>query len=929
VRVLAFQVALVLMLVAAVFAGDGIVPVAIDFEESPRPDLTRIDNVYHGGARYLYAFLVVRDTGGARESYVSGYDVGYKMICPDNSVVNQGFHRLAHWAALDATSATPATNASLPGAQLPAAIGYWMLELKRGRCSRAEFQLVPNPLNGRDCVALEDGSGRVATLRHIDVSQDVTCDGLINASFSMSGTFDHEDARYVPGEIVARFMPGVVVMEEVRSGVDAIADPGLVEIADDYGLLEIHRLFERAIRGQEIYKSRMGHSVTFLDKRDVYVLQFPEGTDLLAVTDDLLSLPRCVYAHPSVPPEPLSFEDCTPWPNDSLAVADSSWHLCRIGMPAAWGMTHGDADVRIGIADAGIDYYLADFDSGFGTGHKIAGGYDYADDDPDPRRLCGDDASPLYEHGNWMSSVAGALTNNEIGVAGVAGGWGGSGEDLGPSLYHLKFRQDQGNVLSGAMSDAIADAPSYLLEALSLSWTTYQRDEMKEALYDCHAAGVIFISSYANDFVQGQTRYGYAGAFWPGCYRDDWVLTVQGTNYHPTSSSDQIPERRVSGHDAPYTWGACWPSPTLPLPFRNIDVSAPASHMCVIYSDSLDNEKPVYRNNGSGVSYGPAQALGAIGLMCSMSAGWSDFVSDIQGVLCASATDILTDCETNDSLPGWDMYTGWGRINVDSCLEIVQPWSGWRAEPYYEYGGGFVADSSAMRETIHFVTRQDRTLAGEYLARRYEVRRSVQKPTGMESGPFVWTRPCETGGWEWSGDTFPYDDYNFQDPYCGLIPSSQSAPTCTLFSYTYKIWNVEGAPPETTYLGWYPNEPESLDWEYSALVCCYGAVPGGDDPGESSASGLVSVMPNPGGGVTAIEFAVSEGQQVSIAVYDVRGRKVRAVLDGRVEAGKHKATWDGRDDFGRVVAPGLYVCRMRTDTGTDAKKIVIVRKGGN
>jgi hypothetical protein len=927
-RILALHAALTLLLGVSAIAGEGIVPIAIDFEEAPRPDLERIDNIYHGGAEFLYAFLVVRNSGTARMDRVSGYDVGYRLVCPDSSVINHGFHRLNEWAALDAAETAQASDTALPGARLPAAIGYWKLELKRGQCSRAEFQLVPNPLNGRDCIVLEDDSQNMVTLQHLDVSQDVTCDGLINATYSMRGRFRRDEATYIPGEIVARFKSGVVLVEEARTAADAIIDPGLAEIAEDYGLIGIRRLFTRAMRGQEALRSRTGRKIPFLDKRDVFILSFPDGTDLVSVTDRLLALPRCVYAHPCVEPEPSAFFDCEDWPNDPLAVPDSSWHLCRIGMPAAWEITHGVPAVRIGVADAGLDYHLVDFGSGFGTGHKVAGGYDYADDDPDPSRLWDDDANALYEHGNWVTSVAGALTNNEIGVAGVAGGWGGAAAELGPSVYHLKFREDSGGVYSyGAMVDAIADAPSYSLAGLSLSWHVSRSNDLKEALYDCHAADMVFISTFRNDFVWQQHRYGYAGTFWPGCYRDDWVLAVQGTNYHPTSPEDPIPERRISGYDTPYTWGACWPDPSLPLPFRTTDVSAPASHMCVIYSDSLGNEKPAYRTDGSGISYGPAQVLGAIGLMHSVASGWSDFAADMQGVLSASATDVLTDCETSDSLPGWDLYSGWGRVNVDSCLKIMQPWSGWHVGEYKEYGGGFVADISSELETVTFATRDDRYLSGDYLVRRYEIRRSVWKPSGLDAGPFIWARPCDTGGWGWSGETKPYDDYNLQEPYCGLIPSSQKALSCTLYTYTYEVWNVGGAPPETTYLGWYPNEPGLLDWEYSALGCCIGGVPGGDDPKADRAQGLISVMPNPAVGTITVEFTVPRREQVSISVYDVQGRMVRSVFAANAEPGLHKTLWDGRDSSGRRVAPGLYILRMKMESSTDAQKIVILREG--
>ena len=54
---------------------------AIDFEERPSPDLSTIDNIYHGDTRYVYAFLVVRGTESDRvERYVSAYDIGYMLI---------------------------------------------------------------------------------------------------------------------------------------------------------------------------------------------------------------------------------------------------------------------------------------------------------------------------------------------------------------------------------------------------------------------------------------------------------------------------------------------------------------------------------------------------------------------------------------------------------------------------------------------------------------------------------------------------------------------------------------------------------------------------------------------------------------------------------------------------------------------------------
>lgn len=158
-RLLAVLASLVAILTLSTLDAFG-AGVAIDFEERPVPDLSTIRNVYHGGAEYIYAFLVVKSEDETnRGEYVSSYDVGYRLNCPDNSVINHGFYRMAEWKRLDPATLDTPHDPELPGAALPTVIGYWKLQLKHGRCSHAEFQLVPNPANGRLAVTFTDGQG--------------------------------------------------------------------------------------------------------------------------------------------------------------------------------------------------------------------------------------------------------------------------------------------------------------------------------------------------------------------------------------------------------------------------------------------------------------------------------------------------------------------------------------------------------------------------------------------------------------------------------------------------------------------------------------------------------------------------------------------------------------------------------------------------
>jgi len=66
------------------------------------------------------------------------------------------------------------------------------------------------------------------------------------------------------------------------------------------------------------------------------------------------------------------------------------------------------------------------------------------------------------------------------------------------------------------------------------------------------------------------------------------------------------------------------------------------------------------------------------------------------------------------------------------------------------------------------------------------------------------------------------------------------------------------------------------------------------------------IRPNPLAGRGEIRFGLPLTGTVCLSVYDISGRLVRVLVDGRLAAGMHRATWDGKDGSGRKVAAGVY-----------------------
>jgi len=94
--------------------------------------------------------------------------------------------------------------------------------------------------------------------------------------------------------------------------------------------------------------------------------------------------------------------------------------------------------------------------------------------------------------------------------------------------------------------------------------------------------------------------------------------------------------------------------------------------------------------------------------------------------------------------------------------------------------------------------------------------------------------------------------------------------------------------------------------------------------GVGSGPSRVSGFPNPTRGSTRLTFTLPRAGRASVRIYDAMGREVRVVRDGAFGVGAHALDWDGRDDAGREVAPGVYHAEIATADGHAVRRVVRV-----
>jgi hypothetical protein len=83
--------------------------------------------------------------------------------------------------------------------------------------------------------------------------------------------------------------------------------------------------------------------------------------------------------------------------------------------------------------------------------------------------------------------------------------------------------------------------------------------------------------------------------------------------------------------------------------------------------------------------------------------------------------------------------------------------------------------------------------------------------------------------------------------------------------------------------------------------------------------------PSPFRGRTEVRFGLSRGEDHTLAVYDVSGRRIRVLSSGLGAAGPRTSVWDGRDEAGLRVPSGVYFLRLSSPGGERAERAVVLR----
>ena len=87
----------------------------------------------------------------------------------------------------------------------------------------------------------------------------------------------------------------------------------------------------------------------------------------------------------------------------------------------------------------------------------------------------------------------------------------------------------------------------------------------------------------------------------------------------------------------------------------------------------------------------------------------------------------------------------------------------------------------------------------------------------------------------------------------------------------------------------------------------------------------LSNNPNPFNPETTINYSISKEGKVIIDIFNIKGQKVKCLVNDNLKSGNYKTLWNGTNSRGNRVSSGVYMYRMKTASGLKVNKMIMLK----
>jgi subtilisin family serine protease len=495
------------------------------------------------------------------------------------------------------------------------------------------------------------------------------------------------EASHIANQIIVKFDPSIINLsfindKELLFGeMTDVFDPNFLgdpRLNFDYSRVKVVKIYKRLTLADSSSMSRLGEPVALGQIWSWLALVFESSSEVESALTCFNTMPDLimhsqinhVYSFVDVPNDPLvtSFQGSLLNNNNPQIV------YANIGMEGAWDLETGRDYINVGLYDHKVFYEHEDLGDGTLSGSRVNDGFNYYYN----YSLEESSLDALNQHGTKTAGIIGAIRDNGIGVAGIAGGKSNpTGTDGTGVRMQSMILSYNGFVCSDIqISDAILDGAAstttgygfgqnVLNLSMELNAPSLENPFLDNNVYIAHRHNCIIVQSRGNDGVSVPN--------YPTGFNDEWVISVGSSNIKGSRQRSNFPSGS-NIDDYSSNFGV------------NLDLIAPGVSDLVatikhpsydLTSSDIEDENYVTFN---GTSAAAPHVSGVAALMLGMHNtlnGYDHNLSseDVENLLEFYATDVVDNLfDVDQASVGYDEKTGWGLLNANDVIHgLVKP----------------------------------------------------------------------------------------------------------------------------------------------------------------------------------------------------------------------------------------------------------------
>jgi hypothetical protein len=727
---------------------------------------------------------------------------------------------------------------------------------------------------------------------------------------------DITNNRSTPGDLILDIQPDAVFPP--ASGDGPLESFGtrrasLRQALSAVGVVALSKIAKTFQRRDTLTLSQSGYWAKRKDVSGLYTAYLTPGSSVTDAIAQLKQDPDITSVLPNLRIPLNAYPTNDPALGVQWALADHNTTVCGvpcdvnsgINVAAAWDVTMGDPTIHVGIIDSGIKQGLQEFMAGSVSRVQYGPSFDGSvNDDTDG-------------HGTSVAGILTANANNGYGIAGVAPG-------ITPVSLKVHTENDYAPY---AFLNGLFQATTWAMDAhlplLNMSLGALYSDIIANDNYNSHPGrdawellgGLCrdaymmgtFIVASAGNIRENKTGQGPLWTYspnYPAAYRK-YVFAVGASLWDGQVWTDSLIGGRCDVNNAYLCFRSNidqtglndyhWLDAVAPGAFiATTNFTTPYDYLWDLTNCSVNN--PVLKGFRATSAAAPF-VTGTAALLKSAMPGL--IPAGIDTILKATARDVEGS--------GWNSASGYGIVNAGAALSLVS-----QSDLVSRFETMFsVVDSEQVSATFTgfaYPTMKYRLQATVHWYREGHVW-PLEAPR-----PLVWIDPSGTVGL--TGD---HDELTlFDDTHTARIVSADEY-GALLETYIYRTignsWNV----------GWFPARLSDARIAFQFLIP-HDALVGVDD--EPFGAPLVLTVRNSAmrGRRPSLEVKLGSPGRLSIAVYDVSGRKVNAFSVQSAAEGQH--VFELGSPGGGALRPGVYFVRCQLGPSAVTKRVVLLAAAG-